>query len=168
MDASQLRDLQRPLKQRYRDDPESARIPARAVGVVDVEAITCRIEGGGDASLAGLHTAAGGSGEWACSADLLLGALVACAGVTMASVATSMGVPVRSARIVAEGHWDARGTLAVDRETPVGLTDITVTVSLDTDADVATVARLIELTERYCVIAQTLEAPPPVEFRLAD
>jgi uncharacterized OsmC-like protein len=165
--ASELRDLQRPLKQRYRDDPVTARIPARAVGIVDVEALSCRIEGAENDAVAGLHPAAGGTGELACSADLLLGALVACAGVTLASVATSMGVELRGVRVIAEGHWDARGTLAVDRETPVGMTDVAVTVELDTDADEATVTRLVELTERYCVIAQTLAAPPVVVFSVS-
>jgi uncharacterized OsmC-like protein len=167
MDASMLRDLQRPLKRQYRDDAETARIPTRAEGIVDVDGLTCRIEDTGASTVAGLHAAAGGSGEWACSADLLLGALVGCAGVTLASVATSMGIALRGARIVAEGHWDARGTLAVDRDTPVGLTDIALTFDLDTDADEVTVARLAELTERYCVVAQTLAAPPRVVFSVA-
>jgi uncharacterized OsmC-like protein len=160
MDASELRELQRPLKQRYRDEPASARTPAHSEGIVDVASLTCRIIGPPGDHVAGLHPAAGGTGELACSADLLLDALVACAGVTLAAVATSMGIGVRTARISADGWWDARGTLGVDRETPVGLTDITLHVSLDTDADAVTVARLVELTERYCVVAQTLAAPP--------
>jgi uncharacterized OsmC-like protein len=164
MDASELRDRQRPLKQGYRDDPATARIPARAVGIVDVAGLRCRIEGAEEPTVAGLHRAAGGTGEWACSADLLLGALAGCAGVTLASVATSMGIALRGARIVAQGQWDARGTLAVDREAPVGMTDITMTFELDTDEDAEKVARLVELTERYCVVAQTLAAPPVVAF----
>ncbi len=168
MDASELRDLQRPLKQRYRDDPATARTPAHAEGVVDVATLTCRIVRVPGDTVAGLHPAAGGSGELACSADLLLEALVACAGVTLASVSTSMGVSMRSARILADGHWDARGTLAVDRAVPVGLTDVTLVFDLDTDADDATVARLVDLTERYCVIAQTLAAPPPVDFVVGE
>ena len=164
MDASELRELQRPLKQRYRDDPGAARTPARSEGIVDVASLTCRIVGRPGDTLAGLHPAAGGSGELACSADMLLDALVACAGVTLASVATSMGMAVRAVRIIADGHWDARGTLAVDRAVPVGLTDVTLAIDVDTDADEVTVARLVELTERYCVIAQTLAAPPTVDF----
>ena len=162
MDASQLRDLQRPVKQGYRDDPASARTPARAEAFVDVDSLTCRISSAPGETVAGLHPAAGGTGEFACSADLLLDALVACAGVTMAAVATSMSIDVRSARITAEGWWDARGTLGVDRDAPVGLTDIALHFSLDTDADADRVARLVELTERYCVVAQTLAAPPVV------
>lgn len=158
MDASELRDLQRPLKQRYRDDPASARTPARSEGIVEVGSLTCRIVGPAGA-VAGLHPAAGGGGESACSADLLLNALVACAGVTMAAVATSMSIDVRTARISANAFWDARGTLGVDRDAPVGLTGITVHFTIDTDADADRVARLVELTERYCVVAQTLRAP---------
>lgn len=162
MEASELRELQRPLKQGYRDDPASARTPARSEGVVDVATLTCRIASPAGDTIAGLHRAAGGTGEFACSADLLLDSLVACAGVTMAAVATSMGIPVRSARITADGWWDARGTLGVDRDAPVGLTDIALHFSLDTDADADKVARLVELTERYCVVAQTLAVPPVV------
>ena len=114
--------------------------------------------------VAGLHAAAGGDGTDACSADLLLGSLVACAGVTLASVATAMEVDLREARVVAEGHWDARGTLAVDRSAPVGMTDIALTIDVDTDAPDEVVDRLVSLTERYCVIAQTLAHPPQVTF----
>lgn len=160
MDASELRELQRPLKQRYRDEPASARTPARSEGIVDVASLTCRIIGPSGDTVAGLHPAAGGSGELACSADLLLDALVACAGVTMAAVATSMGMDVRTARISADGWWDARGTLGVDRDAPVGMTDVSLHFSIDTDADAEKVARLVELTERYCVVAQTLTIPP--------
>jgi uncharacterized OsmC-like protein len=167
MDAHALRDLQRPIKDGYKADPASARIPARAVGHVDVASLTCRLEGPSGPITAGLHPAAGGSGEHECSADLLLQALVACAGVTFAAVATSMDIPIRAATIVAEGHWDARGTLAVDREAPVGMTDITLRMEVDSDADEAALERLLGLTERYCVIAQTLAAPPVATFSLA-
>ena len=109
---------------------------------------------------AGLHPATGGDGTLACSADMLLEALVACAGVTIRAVATAMGVQLRDARVIAEGHWDARGTLGVDREAPVGLTDIALKFELDTDADAATVQRLVEMSERFCVIYQTLRTPP--------
>src|SRR5947209_8018810 len=111
-------------------------------------------------SEAGLHPATGGDGSLACSADMLLEALVACAGVTVSAVATAMGVKLRGGRVVAQGHWDARGTLGVDREAPVGLTDIALTFELDTDADAATVQRLVEMSERFCVIYQTLRGPP--------
>jgi uncharacterized OsmC-like protein len=159
MDANELRALQAPLKRQYREQPESARIPARAEGVLDPGRIACRIRarGGGEA---GLHPAAGGDGSLACSADMLLEALVACAGVTLCAVATAMGIALRGGRVVAEGYWDARGTLGVDRTAPVGLTDIALHFELDTDADAATVRRLIETSERFCVIYQTLRTPP--------
>ena len=109
---------------------------------------------------AGLHPATGGDGSLACSADMMLEALVACASVTVSAVATAMGVKLRGGRVVAQGQWDARGTLGGDREAPVGLTDIALTLELDTDADAATVRRLVEMSERFCVIYQTLRAPP--------
>jgi uncharacterized OsmC-like protein len=111
-------------------------------------------------TVAGLHEATGGSGELACSADMLLEALVTCAGVTLRAVAAAMGLSLRGARVFAEGHWDARGTLAVDKTAPVGLTDIALTFELDTDAEPARIARLVESAERFCVIAQTLRNPP--------
>jgi len=164
MDAHAIRDLQRPLKQRYREDPATARIPARAEARVDLDDVTCRVSAWGAETVAGLHLAAGGSGQQACSADMLLEALAACAGVTLGAVASAMSVPIRSAVVVAEGHWDARGTLGVDPEVPVGLTDVRVRFELDTDADPATVERLVTLAERYCVIAQTLAQPPAIAF----
>jgi uncharacterized OsmC-like protein len=109
---------------------------------------------------AGLHPATGGDGKLACSADMLLEALVACAGVTISAVATAMGVKLRGGRVIAEGHWDARGTLGVDRDVPVGLTDIAMTFELDADADAASLQRLVEMSERFCVIYQTLRTPP--------
>ena len=161
MDAGELRALQAPLKQRYRESADSARIPARAVGVLDGPELSCRVQArhGGE-MVAGLHPAAGGAGELACSADMLLEALVACAGVTLRAVATSMGLAVRGGQIVAEGFWDARGTLGVDKAVPVGITEIALRFELDTDADAAQVERLIATTERFCVIFQTLRAPP--------
>jgi uncharacterized OsmC-like protein len=160
MDANQLRALQVPLKKQYREQPETARIPARAEAVLDLDHIACRVRSWADETAAGLHPAAGGDGSLACSADMLLEALVACAGVTISAVATAMGVTLRGGRVIAEGHWDARGTLGVDRETPIGLSDIALTFELDTDADAATVQRLIETSERFCVIYQTLRTPP--------
>ncbi len=161
MDIGELRALQAPLKQRYRESADSARIPSRAVGTLDGPDLSCRVQAwrGGE-TVAGLHPAAGGTGELACSADMLLEALVACAGVTLRAVATSMGVPLRGGRIVAEGSWDARGTLGVDKAAPVGITDIALRFELDTDADPAQVERLVATAERFCVIFQTLRTPP--------
>ncbi|HWA79618.1 MAG TPA: OsmC family protein [Acetobacteraceae bacterium] len=162
MDAAELRSLQAPLKRRYRESPETSRIAARAEAVIDPANIACTVTAGGRTVVAGLHPATGGDGSLACSADMLLEALAACAGVTLAAVATAMGVPLRNGRVIAEGTWDARGTLGVDRETPVGLTEITLRFELDTDAGPATLERLLATTERYCVIFQTLRAPPRV------
>lgn len=161
MDARELRGRQRPLKDRYRVEPETARVPAEAVGMVDGSTMTCHVRSEAGEVASGLHPATGGEGGSACSADLLLGSVAACAGVTLAAVATSMGIALGPAtRVVVRGHWDARGTLGVDPEAPVGLTDICVVIEADTDAADDQVLRLIELTERYCVIAQTLIAPP--------
>jgi uncharacterized OsmC-like protein len=160
MDANELPALQAPLKKQYREQPTTALTPARAEAMLDVDRIACRVRSWGGETDAGLHPAAGGDGSLACSADMLLEALVACAGVTVSAVATAMGVKLRGGRVVAQGHWDARGTLGVDREAPVGLTDIALTFELDTDADVATMQRLVEMSERFCVIYQTLRRPP--------
>ena len=160
MEANELRALQAPLKKQYREQPETARTPTRAEAILDPDRVACRVHSWGGETDAGLHPATGGDGSLACSADMLLEALVACAGVTVSAVATAMGVKLRGGRVFAEGHWDARGTLGVDREAPVGVTDIALTFELDTDADAATVRRLVELTERFCVIYQTLRAPP--------
>ncbi len=162
MDAATLKDLQRPLKQRYRDDPDAARTPLRAVGRLVDDGITCTVDGWAGPARAGLHAATGGDGSDACSGDMLLEAVAACAGVTLRSVATAMGVELRDAEVVVTGHFDARGTLGVDREAPVGLTDVAVEFRFVTDADEQTTARLVELAERYCVVAQTLAAPPEV------
>jgi uncharacterized OsmC-like protein len=165
MNAEELRSLQAPLKQRYRDHPETARIPARAEARLDPADIACTVPTWHGETIAGLHPAAGGSGDLACSADLLLEALVACAGVTVRAVATAMGITIHAGRVIAEGHWDARGTLGVDRSAPIGLTDITLAFELDTDADAAKQRRLIEMAERYCVILQTLKHPPQIMVR---
>ncbi|MGD9539114.1 MAG: OsmC family protein [Alphaproteobacteria bacterium] len=160
MDAQQLRALQAPLKQRYRDAPETARIPARAEARLDPGTLASVVRAWGGETVAGLHPAAGGDGTKACSADMLLEALAACAGVTLGAVATALGVPLRGGKIVADGIWDARGTLGVDRAAPVGLTEITLRFELDAEADDATLDKLIAMTERYCVILQTLKSPP--------
>ncbi|GAA4968707.1 OsmC family protein [Kineococcus glutinatus] len=165
MDATQLRALQKPLKDKYRDDPATARVPARAVAVLDGDTIGASVDGAAGTVRAGLHPATGGDGSEACSADILCEAVAACAGVTLRSVATAMGVQLRDARVVVEGTWDARGTLGVDRAVPVGLTDVTITFDFDSDADEATEAKLVSLAERYCVIAQTLHTPPTVTVR---
>jgi uncharacterized OsmC-like protein len=165
LDAAGLRALQRPLKDSYRTDPASALTPSRAVARLDGDGVTATVEGWAGDVRAGLHPATGGDGDLACSADLLLQAVAACAGVTLRSVATVLGVQLRDAEVVVEGHWDARGTLGVDRDAPVGLTDVHVTFRFDTDADEATADRLVELAERYCVVVQTVRAPPPVTVR---
>jgi uncharacterized OsmC-like protein len=165
LDAAGLRAVQKPLKDRYRSDPAAARVRSRAVARLIGGGITATVEGWAGPVRAGFHPATGGDGSDACSADLLLEALAACAGVTLRSVATVMGVELRDASVLVEGNWDARGTLGVDRDAPVGLTDVTVTFAFDTDADEATVDRLVSLAERYCVISQTLRTPPPVEVR---
>src|SRR6202020_1665087 len=135
MDTEQLRAIQTPLKQLYRDQPDAARIPARAEGSLDPNDIAIVVDAWHGKVTAGLHKAGGGSGELACSADMLLEALVGCAGVTLRAVATAMGVTIRGGKIIAEGIWDARGTLGVDRAAPVGLTEMGVTLDVDCDAD---------------------------------
>ncbi len=162
MNAEQLRAVQAPLKQAYRETPHAARTAARAEARLDPDSIACVVPSWHGETVAGLHKATGGTGELACSADMLLEAVVACAGVTLRAVATAMGITLRRGRIVAEGAWDARGTLGIDREVPIGLTDIALRFELDTDADPAKLTRLIETTERYCVILQTLRNPPRI------
>ena len=164
MNADELRTLQAPLKQRYRDMPEAARVPARAEARLEPGEIACTIPAWHGETKAGLHAAAGGSGEMACSADMLLEALVACAGVTLRAVATAMDVTIHGGRIIAEGSWDVRGTLGIDRTVPVGLTDIALRFEVDSDADAAKLDRMIQTTERYCVILQTLRSPPRVSM----
>ena len=167
MNAEQLRAAQAPLKQWYRDTPDAARVPARAEAVLERDDVACNVTGWHGPVRAGLHPATGGDGNLACSADMLLQALVACAGVTLRAVATAMGVTIRHGRVVAEGHWDARGTLGVDREAPVGLTDIALSFDVNCDADAAKLERMIATTERYCVILQTLRSPPVLAMKRA-
>lgn len=161
MDVERLKALQRPLKTQYREDPESAVVTLRADGLAS-EGVSCRVDTGRAPIEAGLHKAAGGDGAQACSGDMLLQALVACAGVTLRAVATSLGVRVREAKISAEGDLDFRGTLAVAKDVPVGFRAIRLHFMVETEADQPTVSKLIELTERYCVVLQTLRTPPPV------
>jgi uncharacterized OsmC-like protein len=160
MDGNTLREIQAPLKQQYRDEPASALTPVGASATFDDAGITCTVQTWSGPVRAGLHPATGGDGLDACSGDMLLQALLACAGVTMRSVATAMGIEIRGATLQAHGQFDARGTLGVSRETPVGLHPITLSVELDTDADDKALARLAALTERYCVVAQSLAEPP--------
>ena len=167
MNADQLRAIQAPLKQLYRDNPDAARTPARAEGSLDPNDIAIVVDSWHSKVTAGLHKAGGGSGELACSADMLLEALVGCAGVTLRAVATAMGVTIHGGKVIAEGIWDARGTLGVDRATPVGLTEITVTFDVDCDADRTKLERMIQTTERYCVILQTLKSPPKIAMAIA-
>jgi uncharacterized OsmC-like protein len=162
MDASTLRARQAPLKERYRADPATARTATAATGDYGAPDVTATIDGFAGPIRAGLHPATGGDGSDACSADLLLQAVLACAGVTLRAVATAMGVEIRSARLRADAWWDARGTLGIDREAPVGVQDIALTLALDTDADDATLARLGTATERYCVVGRTLAEPPRI------
>lgn len=164
MDGEQLRKLQAPFKDRYRSDPASALITLEAEGQLADETITCKVSTGKTMVEAGLHPATGGDGLSACSGDMLLEALVACAGVTMKAVATALGITLRGGRVRAEGDLDFSGTLGVDKQAPVGFKDIRLSFRLDTDADEEQLATLQRLTERYCVIYQTLRNPPPVEI----
>ena len=160
MDADELRRVQAPLKQRYRDTPDTAQITLHARGRLVAEAVSCRVETGQALVDAGLHPATGGDGTLACSGDMLLEALVACAGVTLRAVATALSIPVRGGTVSAEGDLDFRGTLGVAKDAPVGFRAIRLRFELDSDAAPEQLAKLIELTERYCVIYQTLRHPP--------
>lgn len=161
MDAPALKALQAPLKERYREHPESALITLKAEGHIG-EGLTCSVQTGKALVEAGLHPATGGTGLNACSGDMLLEALVACAGVTLNAVATALQLSVRDARIRAEGDLDFRGTLGVAKDAPVGFRDIRLTFEIDGDLSEEQKATLMKLTERYCVVYQTLRQPPPV------
>ena len=163
MDATQLKALQAPLKQRYRDEPQAAAVTVRSTGSLEPASLKCLVATGGGEVAAGLHPAAGGDGTGACSGDMLLDALVACAGVTLNAVATAMGIAIRGGSIIAEADMDFRGTLGISKEVPVGLTKVRLQFKLDTDAEQAQVDKLIQLTERYCVIYQTLRHAPTLE-----
>jgi len=159
MESSELRELQAPLKERYRTAPKAALVTLRAQGRLGAEGLTCKVETGRALVEAGLHPATGGDGLSACSGDMLLEALVACAGVTLRAVATALDIPLRGGTVSAEGDLDFRGTLGVSREAPVGFRDIRLRFDLDTDAPADKVESLIKLTERYCVVYQTLRTP---------
>lgn len=164
MTADELRAAQAPLKQQFRDDPQAAQVTLSAQGALDLEHVACRIETGrGALTAAGLHEKTGGDGSWVCSGDMLLESLVACAGVTLCAVATSMDMPLRGGTVTAEGDIDFRGTLGVSRDVPVGFSAIRLQFELETDADEKAVGKLLQLTERYCVVAQTLIAAPGLE-----
>jgi uncharacterized OsmC-like protein len=159
VDRDELRSLQAPLKERYRSAPEAAMITLSATGELG-DGISCSVQNGRALAEAGLHPATGGDGSLLCSGDMLLEALVACAGVTLRAVATSLGVPVRSGRVRAEGDLDFRGTLGVDPQAPVGFSAIRLSFELDSDADPDQLRTLTRLTERYCVVYQTLAGTP--------
>jgi len=162
MNAETLRSLQAPLKEKYRQEPNTALVTLRAEGRLG-EGITCKIETGKAPVTAGLHPATGGDGLSACSGDMLLEALVGCAGVTLNAVATALGIQLRDAKVRAEGDLDFRGTLGVSKDVPVGFERIRLRFGLDTDASAEQVATLIRLTERYCVVYQTLSRPPKID-----
>ena len=160
MNADELRELQAPLKAQYRAEPGAATVTLRAQGELDSAASACKVETGRALAVAGLHPATGGSGLELCSGDMLLEALVACAGVTLKAVATALGIELRAGRVKAEGDLDFRGTLGVDKGAPVGFTDIRLRFELETDAPQAQLDTLLKLTERYCVVLQSLKQPP--------
>jgi uncharacterized OsmC-like protein len=162
MNADELRALQAPFKTKYRDNPAAARQTLRARGSLGSPGVTCRIETGKAPVEAGLHPATGGDGRSACSADMLLEALAGCAGVTLRAVATALGIPVRGGSVTAEGDLDFRGTLGVSKEAPVGFQAIRLHFELDTDATAEQLQTLLKLTERYCVVYQTLRQPPAI------
>lgn len=163
MDADALRALQAPLKQKYKEEPETAVVTLRAQGHIG-EGVTCKIETGKALVEAGLHPATGGDGIAACSGDMLLEALAACAGVTMNAVATALGIPLRDGVVMVEGDLDFRGTLGVSKEAPVGFREIRLHFQLETDAEEEQLATLLRLTERYCVVYQTLRHAPEVKI----
>jgi len=162
MKGEELREMQAPLKVRYRDDPEAAVVTLRAAGEIGDASLTCKVETGRAIVEAGLHPATGGNGLSACSGDMLLEALVACAGVTLKAVATALDLPLRGGRVSAEGDLDFRGTLGVAKDAPVGFREIRLSFDLDCDASPDQLATLMKLTERYCVVYQTLRSPPSV------
>lgn len=162
MNADELRALQAPLKASYRDNPSAAKVTLRAKAELGSENVSCKIETGKSLVEAGLHPATGGDGSLACSGDMLLEALAACAGVTLRAVATALGIALRGGTVRAEGDLDFRGTLGVSKEAPVGFADVRLHFDLDTDASPEQIATLLKLTERYCVVYQTLTKPPPI------
>src|ERR1700678_2952235 len=167
MDAAELRAFQAPIKDRYKTEPKAAFITLKAKGTLDDTNVVCKIETGRAVAVAGLHPATGGSGMELCSGDMLLEALVACAGVTLKAVATAIDVPLKSGAVSAEGDLDFRGTLGVAKDAPVGFAQIRLRFDVDTDAPQKKLDQLLKLTERYCVVYQTIKSGPPVVVRLA-
>jgi uncharacterized OsmC-like protein len=166
MDSAALRALQAPIKERYKADPKAGLITLKAKGALDDTNIACKVETGRALAVAGLHPATGGSGLELCSGDMLLEALVACAGVTLKAVATALDIPLRAGTVSAEGDLDFRGTLGVAKDAPVGFAQIRLRFDLDTDAAQDKLDQLLKLTERYCVVYQTIRSGPPVEIKL--
>jgi uncharacterized OsmC-like protein len=166
MDANALRAMQAPIKDQYKSDPNAAMITLRAKGSLDDQNIACKVETGRAIQMAGLHPKTGGSGMELCSGDMLLEALVACAGVTLKAVSTALEIPLRTANVVAEGDLDFRGTLGVAKDAPVGFAQIRLTFDVETDAPQDKLDQLLKLTERYCVVYQTIKSGPPVEVKL--
>jgi uncharacterized OsmC-like protein len=167
MDANELRAMQAPIKDRYKQDAKAAFITLKAKGTLDDTNIACKVETGRALAVAGLHPATGGSGMELCSGDMLLEALVACAGVTVKAVATALDIPLKSGKVSAEGDLDFRGTLGVAKDAPVGFAQIRLRFDLDTDAPQEKLDQLLKLTERYCVVYQTIKAGPPVDVKMA-
>jgi uncharacterized OsmC-like protein len=167
MDSNALRAMQAPFKDKYRTQPEAAVVTLRARGTLDSEAVACKVETGKAIAVAGLHPATGGTGADLCSGDMLLEALVACAGVTLKAVATALDIELRSGVIKAEGDLDFRGTLGVDKTAPVGFRSIRLAFEVDTDAPQEKIDQLIKLTERYCVVFQTLSNKPELDVAIA-
>jgi uncharacterized OsmC-like protein len=166
MDRERLKSVQAPLKERYAEQPDAAVVTLRASGSLG-EGVSCSVDTGRALAEAGLHPASGGDGTQLCSGDMLLEALVACAGVTLRAVATSLGIAVESGAVRAEGELDFRGTLAVDRDAPVGFRAIRLSFDLDAEASEEELATLLKLTERYCVVFQTLSTPPELAATFA-
>ena len=162
MDAAELRAMQAPIKERYKSDPSAAVITLKAKGSIDNEGLTCKVETGRALAVAGLHPATGGSGLELCSGDMLLEALVACAGVTLKAVATALDISLKSGKVSAEGDLDFRGTLGVAKDAPVGFREIRLTFDVETDAPQDKLDLLLKLTERYCVVYQTIRNGPKV------
>ena len=166
MDAAELRAMQAPIKERYKNAPESALITLKAKGKLDESNIACKVETGRALAVAGLHPATGGSGLELCSGDMLLEALVACAGVTIKAVSTALAIPLKSGTVSAEGDLDFRGTLGVAKDAPVGFREIRLRFDLETEAPQDKLDQLLKLTERYCVVYQTIRGGPPVDIKL--
>ncbi len=167
MDGNELRAMQAPIKERYKSDPQAAFITLKANGSLDAPGIACKLETGRALAVAGLHPGTGGSGLELCSGDMLLEALVACAGVTLKAVATALDIPLRSGSITAEGDLDFRGTLGVAKDAPVGFSQIRLRFDLDTEAPQDKLDQLLKLTERYCVVYQTIKSGPAVDVTMA-